>query len=118
MIRPLVLIESPYSHPHPAGIKLHQSYLELCLLDSIHRGECPIATHKLYTACLDDTKPDERQLGMEMLYTLLSRTEYHAVYFDLGFSSGMKWGIEYATKHDKDIQYRSLYGRMYLSPQP
>lgn len=107
--RPLVLIESPYAHPHRAGLEMHKAYLELCLLDSIARGECPVATHKLYTACLDDTDEAQRTLGMGMLTTLLNRTDYHVVYYDLGLSRGMRWGITYAKEHYKEIEYRSLY---------
>lgn len=109
--RPLVLVESPFSHPHAAGRQLYRAYLELCLLDAIKRNEVPIATHKLYTDCLDDTIPEERELGMAMLRELMAKTDYHVVYFDFGISAGMQWGIEEAIKANKTIEFRSLYDR-------
>lgn len=109
-IRPLVLIESPYHHPKEWGQQLNAAYLEACLIDSINRGECPIATHKLYTRCLDDFDPGERQLGMEMFHTIALDTEYHVVYYDLGISTGMAWGIVEAEKLGKRIVPRSIYG--------
>ena len=42
-MRPVVLIESPYSGFGVEGIR----YLACCLLDSILRGECPIASHAI-----------------------------------------------------------------------
>lgn len=111
MGRPLVLIESPFAHNKEWGKALHLAYLEGALLDSIRRGECPIATHKLYTRCLDDTREDERKLGMEMLLTLLEKTDYHAVYCDLGISGGMMWGARHANAHGKHVEVRSLYER-------
>lgn len=108
--RPFVLIESPYAHKHPQGRRLHSAYLELCLYDSITvHHETPVATHKLYTLCLDDDRPGERELGMHRLNDLMVKTDYHVVYYDLGISSGMRWGIEYGLGRSKQILCRSLY---------
>lgn len=112
--RPLVLIESPFHHPHEQGKRMHQAYLELCLYDSIHRNEVPIATHKLYTMCLDDDDPIQRSLGMETLVELMERTDFHALYYDLGISKGMRKGIILAKKFGKPLVKRSLYGH----PEP
>ena len=57
----LTIIESPFTHSHPEGRKLHAAYLELCIRDSLLRGEVPIATHKLYTSALSDDNPSERK---------------------------------------------------------
>lgn len=111
MNRPLVIIESPYTHRHPMGIRMHEAYLELCIHNSIMKyGETPLATHKLYTKALDDQKAEERQRGMERLHDLSRISDYHVVYYDLGISSGMTWGIKAALKADKLVYFRTLYG--------
>lgn len=110
MSRPIVLVESPYK----GNIDFHMSYLRLCFRDSIQRGEVPIATHKLYTDVLNDTDPYERRLGMSMLKELIQHTDFSAVYYDLGVSSGMVFGINYALEVGKPIKPRSLF----LHPVP
>ena len=107
--RPLVLVESPYTHAKPWGIAMHEAYLQACLHNSIWRGETPLATHQLYTRCLNDKSPSERTLGMEMLHQLLLVTDYHVVYYDLGTSGGMLWGIDVARTAGKRVEFRSLY---------
>lgn len=106
---PVVILESPFHHWHEEGRKLHQAYLELCLRDSLLRGEIPIATHKLYTAALDDSKPEERKLGMETLTRFFDVSEYSVFYFDLGFSPGMHWGFEMTRQRNRTFHFRSLY---------
>lgn len=88
---------------------MHRAYLELCMLDSINRGEVPIATHKLYTDCLDDSDSRERMLGMDTLNELMLRTDFHAVYYDLGISKGMIQGIDRAKRINKRLVLRSLF---------
>lgn len=105
----LVLIESPFAHPHPQGRILHAAYLELCLHDSIYRGETPIATHKLYTICLDDTNVVERRLGMRRALDILPHVSLVAVYVDLGISPGMQEGIVLALEQSKPIMYRTIF---------
>ena len=107
--RPIVLIESPYAHTHKWGIQLHEAYLEACLFDSLMRGETPIATHKLYTRALDDRIVDERRLGMLQAEIMLDFISIHAVYYDLGISKGMWWGIEQGERAGKRVEPRSLY---------
>lgn len=104
-MRPLVLIESPYS----GNVALHMEYLRACFRDALNRGEVPLATHKLYTDVLDDTIPEQRALGMSMLKELIEQTKLSAVYYDLGISPGMTQGVIYALSIGKHIDARSLY---------
>jgi hypothetical protein len=107
--KPIVIIESPFRHHHREGQKMNKAYLELCMLDSLARGEVPLATHKLYTQCLDDSKPAERALGMETVQSLHAIAETVVVYYDLGWSTGMVWGVRKAIEFGNEIEYRSLF---------
>jgi hypothetical protein len=105
-MKPIVLIESPYK----GATELHIEYLRECFRDSIRQGEVPLATHKLYTDVLDDNVEQERTLGMSMLDELIDQTAYSVIYYDLGISAGMKWGIDRAISLSKPLRFRSLYG--------
>ena len=82
----LVILESPYA----GDVEANVAYARACLLDSLRRGEAPIASHLLYTQVLDDTVPEERALG------IAAGLAWRAVpgvlpvfYIDRGWSRGM-----------------------------
>lgn len=105
-------------------------YAKRALLDSIHRGEYPFASHLLYPLVLNDDTDAERELGMELerrwidaalsaaddrgSQSLLSLQLIAAVYFDRGMTKGMIDTVNYMTGHvlfpDKEvhIQFRSI----------
>lgn len=109
-MRPLVLIESPFQASRLHLRALYDAYLDACILDSLERGETPLATHKLYTGALNDTDPTQRQLGIERSKELLKVVSASIVYYDLGVSSGMWYGIYSARADNIAIIPRSLYG--------
>lgn len=82
------------------------------LADCFRRGEAPYASHLLYTrrGVLDDTKPDERQLGIRAGFMWRKRSDATAVYTDLGISQGMQLGIDDAAKDKRVVEYRSIVG--------
>lgn len=84
--RRLVKIESPYRGDIPLNI----AYAKLAMLDSILRGEAPIATHLLYTEVLNDYDEVERALGISLGYEWLQASDLVAFYIDLGMSPGMQ----------------------------
>lgn len=116
MTRPVVLIESPYSGHGTEAIR----YLACCLLDSILRGEAPIASHGLYPLSLPERCGDYggktgRDLGLEcraalsMLHKPVEGEEPAPIlviaYVDLGRTSGM------SNAPGRQIQlYRNLRG--------
>lgn len=100
----LVIIESPFA----GDIKRHKAYLKKCMLDSLNRGECPFASHLLYTQVLDDTLPPQRKMGMKCGFEIMSRSDCTVVYIDYGISKGMKQGIKRAKKLGHNIEYRRL----------
>ena len=87
------IIESPYA----GDTKRNIEYARLCIKDSLLRGESPIASHLLYTQVLDDTTPEERELGIEAGLAWMCVADLHVFYVDYGMSSGM----EYARRMSK-----------------
>ncbi len=102
----LVIVESPFSGDVQANI----AYARRCVRDSVLRGEAPIASHLLFTqdGVLDDTKPEERKLGMEAGWAWMQSADLVAVYDDRGISEGMKHGIALAEDWRVAIVYRSI----------
>ncbi len=104
--RPLVIIESPF------GANLvNLKYARMCLLDSLRRGEYPLASHLLYPQVLDDRIPADRELGMEAGLAWGVHADLTAVYMDHGESRGMKVGIERAIANGRPVVWRFLDGR-------
>lgn len=100
----LVVIESPYS----GDVEANVAYARKCLLNSIERGECPIASHLLHTQVLDDDDYSQRTRGIAMGHAWTTKCDKVVVYTDLGVSEGMKRGIDAALHFGKPIEYRSL----------
>lgn len=81
----LVILESPYA----GNVKSNLEYLEKCLLDCLLNDCAPIASHKLYTTCLDDSDPVDRKLGIDAGLAWLKKADKQIFYLDRGWSSGM-----------------------------
>lgn len=95
-----VIIESPYGSPDPAVVERNRRYLRACMHDCLVRGEAPFASHGLYTqpGVLDDNVPEERTHGIEAGFAWREAADATVVYTDLGYSVGMKYGIDAAEK--------------------
>lgn len=102
--KPLVIIESPYSGDEARNTE----YARACLLDSLRRGEAPIASHLLHTQVLDDVRPDERELGIEAGLAWYRVAEKCVIYEDLGISGGMIEGIERAKRFGVLVEFRNI----------
>ena len=102
----LVVIESPYK----GKVKQNVAYAQKCMSDSLLRGECPFASHLLYTQVLDDTVPELRSMGMSRAFEWYRHADLMAVYIDNGISDGMKMGMEVAEKLGIEVVYRTLDG--------
>ncbi|WP_435655042.1 DUF7768 domain-containing protein [Brucella pituitosa] len=103
----LVIIETPYS----GDVEANTAYARACLLDSLRRGEAPIASHLLHTQVLDDMQPDERSLGIEAGLAWYRVATKCVVYTDRGISAGMRKGLVRAIQHDVAVEYRSIEAR-------
>jgi hypothetical protein len=86
MTRQVILIESPYAG-NPDALR----YLSCCLLDSILRGEAPIASHALYPLALPEhvdayDGKTGREIGLECRDALADVANGCVCYTDLGES--------------------------------
>lgn len=104
----LVVIESPYA----GDVERNLRYVRAAMADCLRRGEAPYASHALYTqpGVLDDTKPEERSLGMWAGFYWGEKADATVVYMDLGMSAGMLAGIARAEAHGRPVERRTLGG--------
>jgi len=105
-----VILESPFASSNKLLHERNKLYLELAMRDCLYRGEAPFASHKLYTACLNDDDPHERSLGITSGFAWRSAATKTVVYVDLGVSTGMRLGIADAQTLGMPIEYRRLPG--------
>ena len=99
-----VILESPYA----GDVKRNVAYARRAMLDSLQRGEAPMASHLLYPQVLDDADADQRALGIEAGLAWGSAAIMTVVYADLGISRGMQLGIERALISRRQVVIRSL----------
>ncbi len=106
----LVIIESPFSAPTPADTARNIRYARAAMLDCLNRGEAPYASHLLYTqpGVLDDTRSDQRVLGIGAGLAWGLKADATIVYIDLGFSAGMAQGVKAAQEASRPIEFRRL----------
>ena len=113
----IVIVESPFRGSSREQEAYNRLYLSLCLRDSILRGETPLASHQMYTDCLDDSYDEERQLGISLGYQLWENARGIVFYLDLGWSVGMRlayhhaldWQV-HAVKPRRFVEIRTLNG--------
>lgn len=99
-----VIVESPFA----GDVEANLAYARRCLLDSLHRGEAPFASHLLYPQVLRDADKDERAQGISAGLEWAVSADITAVYMDYGISLGMEFGIMHAIKHGRQIEYREI----------
>lgn len=102
----LVVIESPFKGEMGRNI----TYVRACMKHSLLNGEAPFASHALYTlpGVLDDTIPEQRQMGMWAGFDWGACADITAVYVDFGISDGMETGIANARAAGRRVSYRCL----------
>lgn len=118
-----VVVESPFATNKitlATGLEFealeHENvaYARACLHDClVNYGQAPFASHLLYTqeGILDDTLPDERRLGIEAGLEIGRSAKKRIFYVDRGFSSGMKWGFQFAQEIGQLCEIRQLRGK-------
>lgn len=99
-----VMVETPYA----GDVEWNVMYARRCMADALKRGEAPMLSHLLYTQVLDDTKPDERDLGINAGLAWRKSAEAGIFYLDLGISSGMMRAAELYTVEEIPIEERYL----------
>lgn len=115
-MRPIVVIESPYSN---GGLlqKLENSidYAHEICRHSLSNGESPIASHLLYTQFLDDADKVERLIGIECGMSFAPPARAIAFYIDLGLSDGMLNALAIFAGNEelsRKVLFRSIRGNL------
>lgn len=104
-------VESPLAAPTPEGFRRNVRYAQLCVLDSLKRGEAPYASHLLYPQVFDDLDEDQRRIGMTAGHEWIKQADLVALYIDLGTSRGMSMAEGLAFKLGKPTTHRRLVGK-------
>ena len=102
MIR--TIVESPYR----GNVARNKAYLDRCLLDSLNRGESPIASHKIWPSILDDENLEQRERGIEAGLAWVQVADLMVVYTDLGVSDGMENAMSRARRYGVPIELREI----------
>ena len=102
-----VILESPWR----GNVARNLGYLNRCLLDSVSRGEAPIASHKIFPGVLDDYEPEQREVGIESGLAWVPVAEKMVVYTDYGISDGMENAMSRARLHNIPIELRKINER-------
>lgn len=104
----LVIIESPFRAETESDAERNFLYLQMCIRDSIIRGESPYASHQMLTNALHDDHPSERDMGIRAGYAWWRAASRIAFYVDLGWSEGMKRAFARAKTRHLKIEERKL----------
>lgn len=99
-----VYLESPYA----GNVVRNMAYLKRCVLDCIKNNESAFASHGFFTHFLDDTKPEERALGIEAGLAWAHDAAKVVVYTDYGISNGMRDAIRVHGSYGRRIEYRQI----------
>jgi hypothetical protein len=102
----LVILESPFRGRTLEETARNKRYAETCMLDSLRRGESPLASHLLWPGILDDADPAERQAGIAAGLAWGQVAHATVVYVDFGISEGMAQGIRRAQAEGRPVEYR------------
>lgn len=81
-----VIIESPYA----GDVRRNTAYARRAMLHSLRLGEAPFVSHLNYTQVLDDTHPEEREMGIEAGLAWRRGASYAVFYLDFDWSPGMR----------------------------
>ena len=98
--RPIVYICSPYSGDVEGNVAAARRYSRF----AVEQGYIPIAPHLLFPQFLDDSRPDERELGLFFGNALMSKCSEVWV-FGNRISSGMESEIKRAKWKSHCLRY-------------
>ncbi len=106
----LTIVESPYAASPQYSVDDNVAYARRCIADCFKRGEAGLASHLIYTqpGILDDTKPEERKLGIAAGFAWGQVADVVVFYIDHDWSRGMLDGVKSAIRNDACIEVRAL----------
>jgi hypothetical protein len=100
-----VMLESPFS----GDFQRNFAYWQAANLHSILvMHEAPISSHFYYTQFLDDSDPDQRNLGITLGFAMWQRCTKTVFYMDLGMSKGMAAAKKRAERAGRPHEMRWL----------
>jgi hypothetical protein len=98
--RPIVYICSPYAGDIEKNVKAARDYCRF----AVDKGFIPVAPHLLFPQFMDDTNPQERQLGLFFGNALMSKCSEVWV-----FGSVISHGMQVEIKRARWKNYRLRY---------
>lgn len=104
----LVIVESPYGSTIQADRYRNVQYTHEACRDCLMRGESAWGSHIIWTQFLDDSIPEERNLGILAGLAWSRVADYHAFYTDRGWSNGMLTALQHCLDNQKAFRIRSL----------
>ena len=106
----LVYVASPYA----GDVEYNTEYAKQACRAVMESGHAFFAPHLLYPSILDDAQPEQRQLGMEMGLSVLSRCDELWAFGDT-ISEGMRSEIDAAERMGIPVRYMTLSMKQELS---
>jgi len=104
-----VVIETPFRAVDNSTKKMYTAYARRAVMDSLARGESPIAFHQWFTKFLDDASEAQRETSIMLSQEWMESAELVAVYADHGVSDGMVQGIQFAAHKGIPLVWRYLF---------
>lgn len=86
----IVVVESPFRSSTEQELRRNLAYVRALFDHVIERGDCPMASHLDIAQVMDDTIPEQRELGIIAGLARLRVADIHAFGVDLGISDGMR----------------------------
>ncbi len=108
--RPRIYGCSPYSARPPFTVDDHRRWARALARYLLDAGAFPVVPHLFLTQFLDDTVPEEREVGLTIGLELLESTQGMAV-LHVPLSAGMAQEVAHATARDIPLRWVSL-GRL------
>lgn len=111
-LKATAVVESPFTAESFELECRNRLYAQIAMGVLFREGYIPFASHAIYTllGVLDDSKREERKMGIEAGLYLASVMDHTFVFTDLGVSPGMDMGIADAKKEGRPITTRKIFG--------
>lgn len=115
----LVIIESPFAADTDEGFVANEHYAQNCAKYGLLKfNESGWGSHMIWPQFLDDTRSDERELGIQAGLAWSRMADYHVFYTDRGWSKGMIAALRYCIEHQRPFRFRSLNGHLRIQFPP
>lgn len=103
----LISVESPFAPTATSTTDEHIRYARKACRFVALKGYSPYASHLFFTqpGILDDTIPEERELGIKGGKAWEVHAEESWFFLDYGMTKGMKYGLDEATRLGRGIRF-------------